>query len=141
MELKMLSLPQAADYLKAGLSLVRLDQLAQAMSDTECAQNMSDAKVKLPRKCKIESQFPPDRFFCNAGKRAVEMTGPGKPWKTKNRFSTVSTAPWKSRPRGGISTFPQPGCAPRGRVENQNQVSHSPARGLRRRRGYLIIQT
>ena len=46
----MLSLPQAADYLKAGLSLGRLDQLAQAMSDTECAQKMSDAKVKLLRK-------------------------------------------------------------------------------------------
>ena len=141
MELKMLSLPQAADYLKAGLSLGRLDQLAQAMSDTECAQKMSDAKVKLPRKCEIESQFPPDRFFRHCGKRAVEMTGPGKPWKTKNRFSTVSTAPWKSCLVGKISTFPQPGCAPGGKVENQKQVSHFSTRSLRRRWGSPLIRT
>ncbi len=28
--------------------------------------------------------------------RAVEMTVPWKAWKTKTRFSTLPTAPWKS---------------------------------------------
>src|SRR5258708_4230175 len=37
-------------------------------------------------------------------RRAVEKAGPWKPWKTKSRFSTVPTVPWKSL--GGISTFP-----------------------------------
>ena len=63
MELKMLSLPQAADYLKAGLSLGRLDQLSRTMSDTDCAKKMSQAKVKLLRKCKIECPLPPDLFI------------------------------------------------------------------------------
>ena len=31
-----------------------------------------------------------------------------KAWKTKSRFPTLSTAPWKSRKGGEISTFPQP---------------------------------
>jgi transposase InsO family protein len=57
---KFKSLPQAEEYLKEGLSFARLDQLARAMSDTECARKMSAAKVKLLRKCKIESPFPSD---------------------------------------------------------------------------------
>src|SRR5579862_3405569 len=40
----------------------------------------------------------------NLLRRAVEKAGPWKRWKTKGRFPTVSTAPWKSL--GGISTFP-----------------------------------
>src|SRR5206468_2374685 len=40
----------------------------------------------------------------NIPRRAVEKAGPWKPWKTKSRFPTVSTAPWKSL--GGIPTFP-----------------------------------
>ena len=39
-------------------------------------------------------------------RRAVEKAGPWRPWKTTNRFPTVSTAPWKSRNPGGIPTFP-----------------------------------
>ena len=39
-------------------------------------------------------------------RRAVEKTGPWRPWKTKNRSPTVPTAPWKARNRGGIPTFP-----------------------------------
>jgi hypothetical protein len=69
------------------------------------------------------------------------MTGPWKPWKTKSRFSTVSTAPWKSCLVGKISTFPQPGCAPGGTMENQKQVSHSSARSLPTRWESSLIQT
>jgi len=65
-------------------------------------------------------------------KRAVEMPGPWKAWKTESRFPTLPTAPWKSRRRREISTFPQPGFAPDGKVENQKQVSHFPTRGSRR---------
>src|SRR5436190_24327322 len=32
-------------------------------------------------------------------KRAVEMAGLWKAWKTKNRLPPLSTAPWKSRQR------------------------------------------
>ena len=35
------------------------------------------------------------------------MPGPWKAWKTRGRFSTLSTAPWKSRKPGEIPTFPQ----------------------------------
>ena len=56
-------LPQAAEYLKEGVSLGRLDQLARTMSDTECALKMSQAKIKLLRKCKIECPLPPDLFI------------------------------------------------------------------------------
>ena len=56
----------------------------------------------------------------------MEMTGPWKAWKSKPSFSTLSTAPWKSRKTGEISTFPQPGRRVRGKVENQNQVFHFP---------------
>ena len=60
---KLKSLPQAADYLKEGVSLGRLDELARGMSDTECAKKMSEAKIKLLRKCKIECPIPPDLFI------------------------------------------------------------------------------
>ncbi len=36
------------------------------------------------------------------------MTERRKGWKTKSRFSTLPSAPWKSRQRREISTFPQP---------------------------------
>jgi hypothetical protein len=58
------------------------------------------------------------------------MTGPWKEWKSESSFSTLSTVPWKSRGRREISTFPPPGFAPDGRVENQTQVSHSSTRGF-----------
>jgi hypothetical protein len=44
-------------------------------------------------------------------REAVEMPGPWKAWKTKDRFSTLSTVPWKSRRNRGIPTFPPPGFA------------------------------
>ncbi len=59
---KLKSLPGAAKYLKPSHTLVQLDQLAGAMSDTECAQKMSAAKARLLRYCKIESPLPP-RFL------------------------------------------------------------------------------
>jgi len=34
------------------------------------------------------------------------MPGRWKAWKTKGRFSTLPTAPWKSRKPGEIPTFP-----------------------------------
>ena len=42
---------------------------------------------------------------------AVEMPGPWKAWKTKDRFPTLSTVPWKSRRNREIPTFPPPGFA------------------------------
>src|SRR5579872_7626015 len=61
----------------------------------------------------------------------MEMPGRWKAWKTKSRFSTLPTAPWKSRPRREIPTFPQLRQGARGKVENQNQVSHLPTRTSR----------
>src|SRR6516225_6225366 len=46
---KLKSLPEAASYLKQGMSFARLDQLASNMSDTECAKKMATAKAKLLR--------------------------------------------------------------------------------------------
>jgi hypothetical protein len=50
----------------------------------------------------------------------MEMPGPWKAWKSKNSFSPLPTPPWKSRQRREIPTFPQPGVAPDGKVENHN---------------------
>jgi transposase InsO family protein len=59
---KLKSLPNAAEYLKPGISFQQLDRLATAMSDTECARKMTAAKARLLRRCKIESPLPP-RFL------------------------------------------------------------------------------
>jgi hypothetical protein len=61
------------------------------------------------------------------------MTGPWKAWKSRSSFSTLSTVSWKSRQHREIPTFPQPGFAPDGKVENQRQVSHFPTGGSRHR--------
>lgn len=68
----------------------------------------------------------------------MEMPGPWKAWKSRSGFPPLSTVPWKSRRQRGIPTFPQPGFAPDGKVENQNQVSHFPTRGSRRRRLFVF---
>jgi len=39
------------------------------------------------------------------------MPGPWKAWKSESGFPTLSTAPWKSRKKREIPTFPQPGFA------------------------------
>src|SRR5450759_296480 len=70
----------------------------------------------------------------------MEMPGPWKAWKSKSSFSPLFTAPWESRQRREIPTFPQPGIAPDGKVENQNQVSHFPPRGMRRRLRFVCFQ-
>jgi hypothetical protein len=57
--------------------------------------------------------------------RTVEMTGAWKTRKTEPRFPAVSHSPWKSLRDFHIPTAP----ARRGKVENQNQVSHFPTRG------------
>jgi len=62
------------------------------------------------------------------GAEGREMPGPWKAWKTKRRFPTLSTVPWKSRNSSEIPTFPPPQLAPDGKVENPNQVSHFPTR-------------
>src|SRR5713101_3435877 len=69
------------------------------------------------------------------------MTGPWKEGKSKSSFSPLSPAPWESRKQREIPTFPQPGFAPDGKVENQNQVSHFPTRGSRRRAPFLSFKT
>jgi len=56
---KFKSLPEAASHLKQNINFARLDQLAGAMSDTECAKKMTIAKAKLLRIVKTESPIPP----------------------------------------------------------------------------------
>lgn len=56
------SLPEAAPYLKPGLSFGQLDQVALQMSDTACVRRMTAAMRQLLRRCKIESPAPP-RFY------------------------------------------------------------------------------
>ena len=56
---KLKSLAEVDKYLKLNLSLVQLDLLAAALSDTDCAKKMSAAKAKLLHRCKIESPLPP----------------------------------------------------------------------------------
>ena len=55
---KLKSLPEAAGYLKPGISMEALDRAAAAMSDTEFAKKMGAAKAKVLRACKIESPRP-----------------------------------------------------------------------------------
>jgi len=61
------------------------------------------------------------------------MPGPWKEWKTKPRYSTLPTVPWKSRIHREISTFPPPRLPAHGKLENQKTVSHFPMRWKRRR--------
>lgn len=56
---KLRSLPEAEQYLKAGVGLAELRKTATRMSDTECARKMTAAKTKLLRWCKSESPVPP----------------------------------------------------------------------------------
>jgi hypothetical protein len=49
-------------YLKPHVSFAQLDQLAQKLSDTECARKMAAAKAQLLRRCKIESPLGPGRL-------------------------------------------------------------------------------
>jgi len=56
---KLKSLPEAEEFLKPGVSFEQLERIAQAMSDTECAERMKRAKEELLRGCKIESPLPP----------------------------------------------------------------------------------
>src|SRR5215472_10798641 len=69
------------------------------------------------------------------------MPGRWKAWKTKLRFSTLPTAPWKSRISGEISTFPPPPLAPDGKVGNQKQVSHFSTRRKRMMTTVLVSKT
>src|SRR6266446_10819340 len=61
------------------------------------------------------------------------MPGPWKEWKTKPRFPTLPTVPWKSRLHREIPTFPPPRLALRGKLENHKPVSHFPSPRQRRR--------
>ena len=49
---KLISLPEAEQFLKPGMSLAKLEKQALAISDTECAVRMNAAKMKLLRQCK-----------------------------------------------------------------------------------------
>ena len=57
---KLQSLPEAEQFLKAGVSLAELEKQALAISDTACALRMNAAKTKLLRQCKPSSlpKFP-----------------------------------------------------------------------------------
>jgi len=56
---KLKSLPGAAGYLKAGITMEALERTAAAMSDTDFARKMGAAKSKVLRACKIESPCLP----------------------------------------------------------------------------------
>lgn len=56
---KLKSLERAEQYLKPSLSLGELEREALAISDTECARRMSNAKARLLRQCKVQSPVPP----------------------------------------------------------------------------------
>jgi len=77
---KLKSLEQAATFLKPALSFAQLDRLASALSDTECAQKMTRAKVQLLRRIKLESPVPlrfRDLFLrAGAGGTGASNTGP-----------------------------------------------------------------
>jgi hypothetical protein len=60
---KLRSLPEAHRHLKEGLRWELLDHIAYAVSDTEAARRMTQAKAELLRSCKMESPLPP-RFAC-----------------------------------------------------------------------------
>lgn len=60
---KLRGLPEAHRYLKDGLRWELLDRFAYALSDTDAARRMMQAKTELLRQCKLESPFPP-RFPC-----------------------------------------------------------------------------
>jgi hypothetical protein len=53
------SLPDAARYLKPGLSWTRLEPIASERSDTEWARRMQAAKARLLRQCKWQYPLPP----------------------------------------------------------------------------------
>jgi transposase InsO family protein len=53
------SMEKAEQYLKPDRSLAKLEQVAQKMSDTECARKMAAAKARLLQRVKIESPRPP----------------------------------------------------------------------------------
>src|SRR5947207_7565616 len=61
-----------------------LDRLVHTAHRIECKENRC-AKSEAAKTEKNERR-----------KRAVEMAGLWKAWKTKSRFSPLSTAPWKS---------------------------------------------
>lgn len=56
---KLKSLPQAAGFLKPGISLEQLEARARQMSDTEAARKMRQAKAVLLRAVKLESPAAP----------------------------------------------------------------------------------
>ena len=56
---KLKSLPLAQSFLKPGITFAHLDRLALAQSDTDCALKMTQAKLQLLRKIKLESPVPP----------------------------------------------------------------------------------
>src|SRR5580658_1960750 len=80
------------------------------------------------------------RAFCEATPGLWKCRAGGKCGKPKNRFPTLPTGPWKSRPPREIPTFPQPRRAPDEKVENQTQVSHFSTRRTRRRQPDLSLQ-
>jgi transposase InsO family protein len=56
---KLKSLAEPEQYLKPGVSFAQLDRVAQALSDTECAEKMLQAKTLLLRRVKTETPLPP----------------------------------------------------------------------------------
>ncbi|MFI5106540.1 MAG: hypothetical protein ACHP79_16580, partial [Terriglobales bacterium] len=56
----------------------------------------------------------------------MEMPGPWKEWKSKSSFPTLSTAPWKSRKKREIPTFPPPGFAAMGKWKTKSRFPTFP---------------
>src|ERR1035441_6382419 len=71
----------------------------------------------------------------------MEMPGPWKAWKSKSSFSPLSTAPWESRQRREIPTFPQPGMPRMGKWKTQIRVPTFPRGACDDDRGLSVFRT
>lgn len=56
---KLKSMAEAEEFLKPGVSLASLEQIALERSDTQCARRMNAAKSKLLRHVKMQGPVPP----------------------------------------------------------------------------------
>src|ERR1035438_8704634 len=71
----------------------------------------------------------------------MEMPGPWKAWKSKSSFSPLSTAPWESRQRREIPTFPQPGMPRMGKWKTKIRFPTFPRGACDDDRGLSVFRT
>src|ERR1035437_5513083 len=71
----------------------------------------------------------------------MEMPGPWKAWKSKSSFSPLSTAPWESRQRREIPTFPQPVMPGMGKWKTKIRFPTFPRGACDDDRGLSVFRT